>query len=231
MSLDAESVGLMIVSWIVPFVLGLLFRKRVGRAIVNLKRWLFNDIVTADIVSIRTFVSQATPIEIHEFTQQVYDEAKVKILNPSLRDIFEDGMRVEIPTFGILLLNLREENKGKDVEEEENEEGSFGTIKMTLKPESSVRLGTREIQMLNDFYQTAEALFNAAEKLITTAKQINQDYTILEFSRMGRFVEEKTFEIDDKDVGAHVHATVTTLSLTVSPSSQITKAAKKYLLV
>ena len=228
MSELAVSIILMIANWAVPFVLGLLFRKRVGRAIVNFKRWLFNDIVTVQIISVRTYTSQETSAEIQEFTRQVYDYAKVKIPNPQLHDVFRDGMRIAIPTFGILRLDLSRVSEKEDLEDEEE---PLEIIKITLQPESPVRLGIREVQLLNDFSQTAEALFNATETLITTRKQIRQDYTLLEFSRIGRFVEEKTFEMDDKDLGTHVHATANKLSLSISPTSQIAKATKKYLLV
>jgi hypothetical protein len=120
------------------------------------------------------------------------------------------------------------------VSEQENLEGEeepLEIIKITLQPESPVRLGIREVQLLNDFSQTAEVLFSTAETLITTGKRIKQDYTLLELSRLGRFVEQKTFEIDDEDLGTHVHATANKLTLSVSPTSQIAKATKKYLLV
>jgi hypothetical protein len=222
------SIVLMIVNWAIPFMLGLLFRKRVGRALVNFKRWLLNDIVTAQIISVRTYTPGETPVEIREFTQQAYDEAKVKISNPQLHDIFDNGMRMAIPIFGILRLNLSEVSEGEGIEDGEEQ---LETIKMTLQPESPVRLGIREVQSLNEFSQTAEVLFNVTETLIMTRKQIKQDYTLLEISRLGRFAEEKTFEIDDKDLGTHVHATADKVSLSVSPTSQIAKVAKKYLFV
>lgn len=223
----AESIILMIVNWTVPFVLGLLFRRRVGRSIVNFKRWLFNDIVTVQIISVRTYIPQETPVEIHEFTQQVYDDIKVRIPHPQLYDIFGDGMRVAIPTYGILSLNL---SKVHD-EIQENETEQPDRIKITLQPESPTRLGTREVQSLNDFSQTVEVLFDAAEKLITTRKQIRQNYTLLEFPRSSRFVDQRIFEMDDDDLGTHIHATASKLSLSVSPTSLIAKAVKKYLFV
>lgn len=224
----AGSIILEIAKWVVAFVLGLLVRKSVGRAFVKAKKWLLNEVVPTQIISIRTYVPQETPVEIREFTREVYEDVRIRILNLQLHDTFRDGMRVEIPHFGILRLIL---SRIIDQKVEEHQEETLERIKLTLQPESPVRLGIREIHLLNDYSQTVEKLLNSAERLITTRKQINQDYTILEFPRTGRFVEEKTFETDDEDLGTHIHATAKKLTLTVSPTSQITKATKKYLLV
>lgn len=213
---------------IVAFVIGLLVRKSVGRAFVKAKKWVSNEVTPTQIVSIRTYIPQETPVEIHEFTREVYEDVRVRILNLQLHDIFSDGMRVEIPTFGILRLVLSRISTQGVIEDQEE---TIERIKLALQPESPVRLGIKEIHLLNEYSQNAEKLFNAAERLIVTHKQIKQDYTILEFPRSGRFVEEKTFERDDKNLGTHIHATPAKLTLTVSPTSQIAKATKKYLLV
>jgi hypothetical protein len=217
-----------VTKWAIAFGLGLLFRKRVGRAIVRLWKWLSNAVVTAQIVSVRTYIPVETPVQIQDFTREVYDDVKTRILNLQLYDVFGDGMRVAMPTFGMLKLSL---SRIGEQENPQDEEETLETIKMTLKPESPVRFGIREVQLLNDFSKTAEVLFNAAERLIVTGKRIGQDYTLLEFSRLGRFVEEKTFEMKDEDLGTHVLATANRLTLTVSPTSEIAKATKKYLLV
>ena len=219
---------LKIVEWLIPFVLGLLFRKRVGRGIIRAKKWLLNDVVPTKMVSIRTYTPEETPVEIHNFTMDVYEEVRARIPNPQLHDIFDDGMRIAVPTFGTLELSLSRISEQEDMgNHEETEE----KIKVTLQPESPVRLGVREVHLLNDFSQTAEILFNAAAGLIVSRIRIRKDYAILEFPRFGRFVEEKTFEMEDKDLGTRVHATRNKLTLIVSPTSQIAKATSKYLLV
>jgi len=48
---------------------------------------------------------------------------------------------------------------------------------------------------------------------------------------MGEPIFVDTREKDDKELGTHVHATQSKLTITVSPTSQIAKAASKYLLV
>ena len=210
--------------WIISFGLGLLVRKKVGRFLIKKKKWLFNDAVSINIISVRSY----KPVEIHDFNQDVYEDVKTKIASPKLHDIFPDGMRIEIPIFGILKLAL---SRISNEEAMEKHEEMVERVKVTLKPESPVRLGIRDINLLSDYAQSAETLFNAIEKLFIAYSAPQQNYTILESPRFGHLVEEKTFEIEDKELGTRVHATPSKLTLTVSPTTRITKAASKYLLV
>lgn len=220
----AEFLFTKFLEWLVPFTLGLLVRKKVGRFLIKTKKWLFNDTVSINIISVRSY----SPVEIMDFNLSIYEDVKAKVTSPKLHDIFPDGMRIEIPIFGILKLSI-----GRIVEEEaiEDREEIVESIKVTLQPENPVRLGIRDIDLLNDYANSAEILFNATEKLFKAHTPPQQNYTILESPRLGHFVEEKTFEMDDKELGAHVHATQSKLTIVVSPTSQVTKAAKKYLLV
>lgn len=213
-----------IAEWFIPFLLGLLLRKRFGRFIIKKKKWLFNDAVNINILSVRLY----NPVETHNFNQDVYEDVKAKITSQKLHDIFPDGMRIEIPTFGILKLSL---SKISEEETIENQEEIVESIKVTLQPVSPVRLGIRDIKLLNDYAQSAEILFNAVEKLFVAYSAPQQNYTILESPRFGHFVEEKTLEIDDEELGIQVHATQSKVTIVVSPTSQIVKAANKYLLV
>jgi len=224
MSEWTDLVVVKIVEWLIPFGLGLLVRKRVGRFLIKIKRKLFNDAVTFKIISVRSY----NPVETHDFNLNVYEDVRARITNPRLHDIFPDGIRIEIPTFGILNLSM---NRISEQEEEENREEAIESIKLTLQPESPVRLGTRDIRLLNHYAQSAEVLFSAVERLFVTHSAIRQNYTVLEFPRLGRFVEEKAFEIEDEELGTRVHATQNKLTLTVSPTSQMTKATSKYFLV
>lgn len=224
MSEWVEFVFTRLLGWAISFGLGLLVRKKVGRFIIKTKKWLFNDSVSISIISIRSY----NPVEIHDFNQDVYEDVKTKITSPKLHDIFPDGMRIEIPTFGILKLALSRINNEETIE---NHEEMAESIKVTLQPESPVRLGVRDINLLNDYATSAETLFNAIEKLFLTYSAPQQNYTILESPRFGRLVEEKTFDINDKELGTRVHATPSKLTLTVSPTTRIVKATKKYILV
>lgn len=213
-----------IVEWLIPFVLGLLFRKKVGRFFVKKKKWLLNDVVTFKMISVRSY----NPVEIRDLNRDVYEDVKTKIPNAKLHDIFADGMRIAVPNFGILRLYKSKIMGHENVTEEEER---VEEIKVTLQPESPVRLGIREMHLMNDFAYTAETLFAAVERLFVTHSITKQNYTILEFPRLGRFVEDGTFEIEDDDLGAHVHATLSKLTIVVEPTSQIAKATGKYLLV
>lgn len=215
-----------VAEWAIVFVLGLLFRKRVGRFFVKAKKWLFNDFVAIKIVSIQTYTPEDTSVEIREFSKLIYDDVETRITSPQLYDVFNDGMRIAIPEFGILKLILSR------IHNEETEDGreQVERIKVTLEPENPIRLGIREVHLLNDYISVAEVLFSASAGLILTPKRSLQNYTILELPRSGIFVEEKTFEIDDEDLGTHVHATANKLTLTVKPTSNIAKATSKYIL-
>lgn len=224
MSEWVSSIILEVLKWFIAFGLGLLFRKRVGRFIIKTKKWLLNDVVPTRIVSIRTY----TPVEIRDFNLGVYEDVRARIPNPQLHDIFPDGMRIAIPTFGTLSLRV---SRITEQEEMGKQEEIVEKVKVTLKPDGPVRLGVREVHLLNDFAQTAEILFGAVEKLFATTSKIMQNYTILEVPRFGRFVEEKTFDIEDDILGARVHATPSKITIVVSPTSQIAKATSRYLLV
>ena len=69
MSEWASSIILKIVEWFVVFGLGVLFRKRVGRSIIKAKKRFFNDPVSINIISVRSY----NPVEIHDFNQDVYE--------------------------------------------------------------------------------------------------------------------------------------------------------------
>lgn len=213
-----------LLDWGIPFTIGILFRKKVGRAIIKAQKWLLNDTVTINIISVRTYL----PVEVHDFNLEVYENIKTKILNPKLLDIFVDVMRITIPIFGNLSLRLSRETNQEDIDSQVE---TAERIKVAVKPESPVRLGIRDVHLLNEFAQDAEILFGAVENLFVATSKITQNYTILEISRIGRLVEEKTFEISDDDLGARIHATQNKLTIIVSPSSQIAKAAKKYVLI
>ena len=208
-----------LLGWSISFGLGLLARKKIGRFLVRTKKKLFNDPVTMRIVSIRLY----NPVEVHDFNQDVFENVRVRITNPKLHDFYPGGMRIEIPVFGILRLGL---DRITDQEEDRLE-----SIKVTLQLESPIRLGMRDIPLLNDYAQTAEVLFSAVENLFMTHSTLRQNYTILELPRVGRFVEEKAFEMKDDNLGAHVQATPNKLTIVVEPPIQMAKAAKKYVLV
>lgn len=215
---------LKLLDWGIPFSLGLLFRKRVGRFVIALKRRLLNDIITLNIVSIRSYCS----IETRDINHDLYDDIKTKLPSPKLLDVFSNGMRMTVPVFGNLRVLVE---KTINVEEEERENENVGSIKVTISPESPVRLGIREIPQLNCYAQYSEIIFNAVEKYCMTKSKIIQGYTILETPRIEHFKEEKAFRFEDESLGASIHATPIKLTIIVQASTEIYKAASKYLQV
>jgi hypothetical protein len=223
-----EWIGLIIsrmLDWGIPFVLGLLVRKRVGRFAIVTKKRLFNDILSINIVSIRAY----KPTETHDFSHDLYDNIRAKLPIARLLDVFPNGMRVELPVFGNLRILLDKITSNDDIEE--RNEADVECVKLTLTPESPVRLGMREINQLDGFAQYAEVIFSAAEKLCLKEAKLIQSYTILEVPRIDHFKEEKTFEFEDQDLGSSVQATPNKVTIVVSASTQISKAARKYILV
>lgn len=138
-------------------------------------------------------------------------------------------MRVELPVFGNLRILLDKITSNEDIEQEN--EADVECVKLTLTPESPVRLGMREINELDGFAQYAEVIFSATEKLCLKEAKLIQSYTLLEVPRIDHFREEKTFEFEDQDLGSSVQATPNKVTIVVSASTQISKAARKYIFV
>uniref|UniRef100_A0A7C2K598 Uncharacterized protein n=1 Tax=candidate division WOR-3 bacterium TaxID=2052148 RepID=A0A7C2K598_UNCW3 len=64
-----------IIEWSIPFSLGLLFRKKVGRFLIVTKKRLFNDILTITLFSIRHY----GPYLINEIDYKIYEDLRTKI--------------------------------------------------------------------------------------------------------------------------------------------------------
>ena len=69
------------------------------------------------------------------------------------------------------------------------------------------------------------------ERLFKEKPTILGNYIIAEISRIGWFVEEKTFEIDDRELSARIHATPDKITIIAEPPTYIAKAIRKYFLV
>jgi hypothetical protein len=208
----------------IGFVLGLLFRKRNARWLVTAKKRLFNDVMVLDILSIRSY----EPTNLKDFNRKDYGDIGKKLPHSELLDVFPNVIRVKVPVFGILKISA--EKIPCEEAPKENEETLIDSIKLALIPENSVRLGTREIHLLDDYGKYVELLFGTIEKSLETVK-IKQNYTLIEIPRVGHFKEEKTFDYEDEVLGASIHATPTKITVTIDSSIQIAKAVTKYLLV
>ncbi|MEM2130461.1 MAG: hypothetical protein QXZ70_07680 [Candidatus Bathyarchaeia archaeon] len=223
----AEQVLLKIADWGIPFIIGLLLRKKVARWLITAKMRLLNDTISISILFVRSY----QPTEIKSCSHQIYENIKTKIPTPKLLNLHTSGLRISVPEFGILRVSL---NKVTNEEElEAGEEPEVIRIKAILAPESPIRLGVRDVEQLSILANYAEAIFGEIEQLCLNEKRIISEatYTIIEIPRIGRFKEEKSFRFEDSSLSAIVSATEEKTTITVKALSQIGKATKKYLLV
>jgi len=215
-----------LLDWGIPFGLGLLFRKKVGRFLILVKKRLFNDIITISLVSVRHYA----PCEISEFDYRIYEDIKTKLPSPKLLNMFPNGIRISLPVFGNIRV-FTEKILSEEESNEQAEETDVESIKVTITPESPIRLGVREIDKLNDFGQYIEVIFGAIEKYYLEEGKILQSYTIVEAPRIEYFREEKTFQFEDSELDATVRATPSSVTIIVKPSTKIWQAAKRYILI
>lgn len=212
--------------WGIPFVLGLLFRKQIGRLLIRLKKFVLNDFVDIDFLAIRLYSPSTTT----DISHDIFDDIRNKIPGVKLSTIFAEGLKISIPVFGNLKITME-----KVTDEEEpnygDVEGVVESIKITLKPESPVRLGTREINKLDDLSQISEGIFGAFEKCCISKSKIIESYILVEVPRIQHFKEEKSFKLKDAQLGASVNATPEKLSIVVSPMTYVSKSVKKYMLI
>ena len=214
-----RTVGIEILKIVGSFIFGLLMRKKVGRYLIKFKRWLSNDSVTIDLVSTRTY----TPVETNGFDMDIFRNIQGRIPNVKLDLLSHSSMRIEMRPFGIMKIILTRE---RSLDEEETIE----EIKVSLSIENPIRLGIRETDLVHEYYHNTEIVFQVVEGVFAERPTINRNYTIAEISRIGGLLDEKTFEIDDTELSAHVHATQNKITIAAEPPTYIAKAVKKYLL-
>lgn len=227
MSEYIDTILLKLLDWGVPFLLGLLFRRRIGRFLVILKKKLFNDVLSISLLSVRSY----HPTELAECGSQLYDDLRTKIPSTKLLDRFPNGIRISVPIFGNIRA-LMERISDEEENETNMEAEATGKIKVTISPESPTRLGVREVHHISIFAQYSDLIFGDIERTCLKESKIipESSYTLIEVPRFGPFREEKTFDIEDEELGATVHATVEKLNIIVTASIQVGKAAEKYFL-
>lgn len=214
-----------IIEWGIPFSLGFLFRKRIGRLFVKTKMKILNETISIDVLSVRSYKTT----KLKKCEHQIYENIKTLIPNTKLLKISPQAMRISVPTFG----NLRITLEGvEDIDLENNETAKIVKIKSVIVPESPIRLGVRNVDQLGTFANYLEILFGQIEQNCLAEKRIISDstYTIVEIPRKGGFREEKSFRITDESLSATVLATENKIEITLTNLSQIGKATKKYLL-
>jgi hypothetical protein len=222
----AKQILLKLADWGIPFAIGVLFRRRVGRWLVKMKMRLLNDTISIDILSVRSY----QPTEVKPCDHQVYENIRTEIPNTRLLNMLSNGLRISVPEFGILKVTIEKVT----IEEIPNEEGEpeVTRIKAVLAPECPVTLGVRDIDKISTFTAYSQVLFREIEHCCLTENRVIADatFTILEIPRVGHFREEKSFRVEDSSIGTSIHATEEKLTITVSALTQVGKAAKKYLL-
>lgn len=226
----AESAGLAILNWGIPFALGVLFRKRVARWFNTGKMRLLNDTISMNLISVRSYA----PTEVSPCPHSMYDNIKGKISGTKLVNMYTYGLRISLPNYGIIKILI---DKVTDEEEEHEEEDEnievprVSRVKVTVTPESPIKLGVRDIMQLSEFSSNIEVILGEIERECLEECHMNPgaSYTLIELPRVGHFLEEKSFKKEDEDIGTTVYATDNKISLTVKTLSQIAKATKKYM--
>lgn len=219
------SIGWILINWMIPFVLGLLFRKKVGHFLIKSKKWIVNDIIDMDVLIVR----QYPKVLIKDISLIVFENIKIRIPGIKLNEIFSDELIVSIPIFGKLKLRI-EKITDEHIGNEDIDLGEI--IQITLVPETSLRLGVREIHQLNNFIKYTQILFDSvAASSFENNPIITKEFAVCNLPRISRFIEEKLIDIDDPTLGAKIHGTKEQLSITISPISEIVEATKKYLFI
>jgi hypothetical protein len=212
-------------NWGIPFMLGLLFRKRVGHTLSQGFKWLTNQFMSLELSEVRVY----PPSQVRDFNWEIADDAKLSIPNFQTLDVFAEDIRFSVPVFGNLRLSLAKEMISESEGGESGEEDSLASIRVSVRTESPVRLGVREVDKLNDFDRTCQVMFSSVEKhSLAPTVRANEYYAVIDMNRLGNFTEAKMFERKDEDLGTEVTATESRLNMVVTPPSQIVKAAKKY---
>ena len=204
----------------VPFVLGLLFRKKAGRIILKAKKWILNDIVTLDLLAVREYPK----IVVKEIELSVFDNIKNKISNAQLVQSYPNGIIIKLNVFGNLISEIE-----KIYDEETNE---CESVKLILKTETPIRLTIRELKKLRQFEKYADNIFDSIEKQsFPPNTNFNKSYAICDLTRSTTFSESQTFNKKDDNLNAIINGDEDKLTIRVSPMDTIAEATEKYHLV
>lgn len=212
-----------IISFPIGVILGLILKKTVWRKIFWLKKWVFNEILTIDLLAVKEYpYSLTTDIDISLFQQ-----IKSRITEAKLVQHSSDTMIVNVsPIFGNLVLR---KNEVAD-EGGEDEEGFTPSVRLTISTENSVRIGIREIkEQLSDYERYVNSIFDSISITLFSKSNIlpRQSFVECDIIRPIIFVEKKHINLHDKNLDAEVNGTDDKLTI-ISPINNITKATKKY---
>lgn len=212
-------VGIEILKMLGSFIFGLLMRKSVGRFFIKAIKRLSNDFINITFISTRIYDF----IEHKSFDMGLFHEIQKRIPALQIESFSQNNMQIKMPHFGIMNIIFAPSFDG--------EEEVTGEIKVSLVMGNKLRLGVREMDLVHDYYHNTEQVFQVVEGVFLERPKMKRNYILAEISRVGGFLEEKTFEIDDEDLSAHIHATSSKITIAAEPPIYIAKAVKKYLLV
>ncbi|MGI0045842.1 MAG: hypothetical protein ACREBB_01450 [Nitrosotalea sp.] len=201
----------------ISFGIGLLVRKKVGRALVKAKKWLLNDIQTVDILAVREYPD----VEVNEIEASVFDDIKNKIPSAQFMQTYPNGLMINLPIFGNLIAEIEH-----PIDEENYE---HKVVKLILKTESSVRLTIRELKKIRQIEKYADNIFDSIEKkAFKQPVSFTKSYAVCDISRSSTLAEVKTFKKQDVELNATIDGTEDQLTIRVSHIDNLTDATEKY---
>jgi hypothetical protein len=214
--IDWAAIGWQIVDWGVPFAIGVLFRKKVANFFIKLKKLAFNDYLEVNLLAVREY----QPTSIKEVSLEVFDAIRPKIADMRLISHNARSMIVAVPEFSSNLI-LAIDSQFED--EDQNESQDDRIIKMSLRTENPLGIGARDIaKRVSQFERDVEIIFETIEKMaFIEHKPLKNSYAVCDLSRIGRFKEEKNFDIEDKRLHARVIAAGDQLTITTSPIDKV----------
>lgn len=209
-----------VIEIIASFIFGFLMRKKVARFLIRAWNRFSNSITKINLISVRTYNST----EKLRFDMDVFHDMQKRIPNLKCDSLSDSAMEVGMPPFGTMLILFSSEPNLDD-------ENTSEEIKISLVIKNPIRLGIREMDIVHQYQNHVELLFHVIESNFSKKPKIKSNYIIAELPRVGGFVEEKIFEIDDEELSTHVHATMSKITISAEPPTYIAKAVEKYLFV
>ncbi len=213
------TIGWKALDWGVPFVLGVLFRKKVARFLITVKKLLFNDPTKISLLAVREY----PPTTAKEVNPELFDAIRLKIGGMRLIDHNSQSMIISEPDFSTNLIFTI-----GSVDEEDIEQGKID--RLALRLENPLEVGARNIgKKVARFERIAEVIFENVEKLLFSQPAVmRKTYAVCDISRIAKFSEEQSFDLDDKNLNARVVGTRDQITITVSPIDKLSELAEKY---
>jgi hypothetical protein len=219
-------------SWIVGIAMNLVsaaigaitmffFRKKYGRKIIRFVKWIRNDILTIDLLAVRNYpYVDVKDIDVTTFDyikSRISEEIKYVSHNPN-------GMIIRLPLFGNLIVSIQK--FPIPIEDEEIE--TYEALKLSVRSELPIRVGSRELNKLEDFEKHSNVIFDIIEnKLFVKEEQLKDNFAVCDVSRTKYLVENSNLEFKDIELSAVITTTDSKVSIK-TPIDKITEATERY---